>query len=1143
MKTVLVNVEDRELRIAILENGQLTELYIEPLDDRTILNNIYKGRVEGVLPGLSAAFVNIGLGRNAFLHFDDVRPDLLEQLQAMREGREVPVTGQVPELETSEEPPESTAYVPTPEELEVLQKLAEEPEPETEEKELPVMALETSQRKRRRGRRGGRHRRNKRWMDTSAQSSARPALGTQGSSETSNGSTFSRDDEGATSAQSSVVAGASDAHTSPTPPYAVHRRERQQTKERHKARPAQRHPARPIQPPPDALRGTRAAMTAYDVYPALPQPKKQKTERKRRRKQPSPLAQSSWYSSSYPPPDAPIEKDSQLDFFGPAEPTPMPPDEPVEDVAYAAPAEGPRSNGEFLDEVSESSATSESEATSAATRGARRRAMRRRTSSPYALRKKTTAKTTDDMSSSDQQEVAAPKRSRSRRKKAEETLAVEDRGESAPESAAQSETEPQQSKPAATVSRRPSTRASRTTKRKKDEAPTPTAPAAGEPESPIEKGGGELKSESPSKRAKRTSKKALSQEEKEPESLVLEPPATDGSQVSPKPKRGTRKRAAKQADELNVAAEVATPAPPVASLEPQVAERTVGGEDERPAASEELASEQELPTVAFAETPAQPIESALCSDASVAAPPSEAAVEVTEAPAPVPGELEPAVTLPPSAEMAAEPAAGEPEQTKSAPLEVGPELSAEKAGVPVASEEELSPAPDGVPPDVPSATARPQGKFYRRHGLPKVHEVLRKGDEILVQVTKEEIGEKGARISTYISLPGRYLVLLPYGNNEGGVSRRVEKFEERRRLKKLQRKLRRDLGIEHMGLIIRTAGMEKTEYELRKDAEFLLKEWKAVQERAANSQAPALVYDDSDILYRLCRDVFDESIEKIVVDNPEYAEKIRGILENMIPELAPRVELYEEPINLFARYEVDEKIRKAGRRRVWLKSGGYIIIDEAEALTAIDVNTGKFVGKDNQEQMILKTNLEAAQVIARELKLRDIGGIIVIDFIDMRDPRNREKLLEEFRALLRKDHAKTAVSGISEFGLVEMTRKRVRQSLRKTIFQECPYCRGSGVVFTQQEIWVHLKNMLVETLEKNYPRPDLVVHVNPTLKDFIEKNCGETVTRLEQKYGVRITFSPSELIHIEHFTVEKKQRESSVLDTLMGVSSSETSSA
>jgi len=235
-----------------------------------------------------------------------------------------------------------------------------------------------------------------------------------------------------------------------------------------------------------------------------------------------------------------------------------------------------------------------------------------------------------------------------------------------------------------------------------------------------------------------------------------------------------------------------------------------------------------------------------------------------------------------------------------------------------------------------------------------------------------------------------------------------------------------------------------------------------------------------------------------------------------------KVKVYSGPENIFLKYGVEKQIQKAARRKVWLKSGGYIIIDEAEALTAIDVNTGKSVGKDDQEKLILKTNLEAARTVARELKLRDIGGLIVIDFIDMKDSRNREQVLAELRANLRTDRSKTSVSTMSEFGLVEMTRKRVRRSLRKTLFMDCHYCQGAGVILNEQQIWLHIKHEIVRMLEAQRPAPSLLITVNPKIRGYIDQNYREVIRRLEQKYETEIRVLMSDVIHVENYSIEKQ---------------------
>ncbi len=1154
MKRVLINVEDRELRIAILENDQLTELYIESLDDKTILNNVYKGRVEGVLPGLSAAFVNIGFERNAFLHFDDVRPDLLLELKAKREGRELPA----PEIEIPPPPGEAEeeTYEPTPEELEVVTQLQVETPPEVPEPVAQVVPQSQGQRRRRRGRRGGRNRRkNRQNMDLGATSQKAPSDNVpQATAQSGAVAEVSLQEAGVEGIAQDQAAAANepsaprDAVPGGQPQQQSNQwrdRQRQKSKRQKEQRGKTGRRQGAAIAPPGTIRGTRAATNPYDVFSpfALPKKQKQKSEKPRRRKAQRATLDHLFGPTTLPP-DVPIEKDSQLDFFGPAEPATTPPyDEPVEERVPVTTG-GTAVEPEFLDEANGNVAEPGNVANQGSKRRGQRRTLRRKGPAQYAVRRRKSDLVEEPDSPQAVEEAVnqsskKSSRTRSRKKVSSETLDEPTASQEATEQVAQ-ESEPEtQAKP---KSRRTSER------KKKSELAAQVAGeiSAGEVQAEA------VAEESVKKTSRRTRKKEKTTEEPtaatatESAGGVEEPaysPEVGEEPVIPAAgekvaKKRSSRRTARRKKESPEALQGVVASQTHLAAQPE----TESGAGEPFVAPFEVVSsvQEEVSEPALAE----PADEGVGSDAGETVEPISAQGASVGGEAAVPPSGEPSVIVEKREEE--ETAGSAVSLRESVETEESSLLTSEgqKDTVPVEAPQTVEVPPSVQPapleqtppaPEAPAQVTQGYSSWRDRRHLPKVHEVLRKGDEILVQVTKEEIGGKGARISTYISLPGRYLVLLPYGNNEGGVSRRVESYEERRRLKRLQRKLRHDLGILNMGLIIRTAGMERSEHELRKDAEFLLSEWRRVQERAATSTAPALVYDDSDILYRLCRDVFDESIDEIIVDNAEYHEKIRAILQNMIPELVPRLRLYQEPSNLFVHYGVDEKIRKAGRRKVWLKSGGYIIIDEAEALTAIDVNTGKFVGKDNQEQMILKTNLEAAQVIARELKLRDIGGIIVIDFIDMRDPRNRETLLNEFRALLRKDHAKTAVSGISEFGLVEMTRKRVRQSLRKTLFTECPYCKGSGVVLSEQQIWVHLKNVIVEILEQSYPRPDLVVQLNPTIKEFVEKHYQEVLDRLEQRYGVRITLHASDQLHMEHYHIEKKQREGSVLDTLISL--------
>jgi Rne/Rng family ribonuclease len=1133
MKRVLINVEERELRIAILEGDQLSELYIESLDNKTVLNNIYKGRTEGVLPGLNAAFVNIGLDRNAFLHFDDVRPDLLLELQSARRAPSEPTAQAVPE---EAPPPEVTAsYVPTPEELEVITTLEQNGTGSAEEIAPPLTVPSGSskkKRRRRRGRRGGQRNRDQQWQAREGAPMSSVTVGESSSEGNAEGAqdivpapvetVFASPSDGASSTPVSApesVTGSATVSPQPFPSQqqssSQHRKDRRRSKHQ-KQRSEAKH-SRFTPPPPDALRGTRAASNPYDVFTPFRPAQKQKKD-KRRKKTSGVKTLDHLLGPTTLPPDVPLDKDSQEDFFGPARPSADYSDEPMEERVGASANSQVEDEGYLDDGIGNrvEPPTRNAQTSKKKSSSGRRRSIRRKGPAQYAVRRAKAKKQDGEeepasespKAAGGQEEPPSPKKRSSRKKKTESSVPSEEAASLRENSLSQ----PGES--GASRSRRKGSTKKTTLETGEKEMTATSGAAVNESIANATPAPDESKqvssSASPETSTTTEKKKTKARRKKEiTEESVSLPVAEEGVSTEEKPpekrerKRASRKKV-KQEPEPTSAAPSAEAAAEIVTVSP-VAD-TIGT---AAAASDEVVSE------ALPEAGESPVEEV---------PPAQASVAPKEEVSPtLPLEETPSAAAPVGAERA--------EPRLESQVVLAQEPSAQMAQGEVEPPAETSPQP--ARQEQPQQTREEDHQRFARHRIPLVHEVLKKGDEIIVQVTKEEIGGKGARISTYISLPGRYLVLLPYGNNEGGVSRRVEDYEERRRLKKLQRKIRHELGIQNMGLIIRTAGMERNEQELKKDAEFLLQQWKQIEQRAASVSAPALLYDDSDILYRLCRDVFDEEIEEIIIDSPTHAEKLKSILRSMIPSLVDRVHLYENPRNIFVEYKVDEKIRKAGRRKVWLKSGGYIIIDEAEALTAIDVNTGKFVGKDNQEQMIFKTNIEAAHVIARELKLRDIGGLIVIDFIDMRDHRNREALLNEFRNLLRKDHAKTSVSNISEFGLVEMTRKRVRQSLRKTIFTDCPYCKGSGVVLSPQQIWIELKNDLISTLEGKYPKPDLVVTLNPEMKKFIDDYCKEIIGRLEQRYQVRIQIEASPELHIEEWKKEERPRSGDALGVLI----------
>jgi ribonuclease G len=393
--------------------------------------------------------------------------------------------------------------------------------------------------------------------------------------------------------------------------------------------------------------------------------------------------------------------------------------------------------------------------------------------------------------------------------------------------------------------------------------------------------------------------------------------------------------------------------------------------------------------------------------------------------------------------------------------------------------------------------------------------VLQKGQTLIVQVIKDEIGRKGPRVSSNIAIPGRYLVLLPYPSQRGGISRKIENEKERQRLRRILGQIRTG----DRSFIIRTAGMGMSDEAIKSDIGHLKHIWANILRKFREKGAPFLLHNDHDILYRIVRDNFSEDIDEIIVDYVGAEKQIKRILRQMIPGLADRIRLFTQPSNLFHYYNVEKQIKRACERRVWLRSGGSVVFDETEALTAIDVNSGRFVSKKNQEKTVLKTNMEACKVIAQQLRLRDIGGIIVIDFIDMKEHESRKSVEHEIQRLLKADRAKSTILPISEFGLVEITRKRVRQSLRHQIFSKCPYCEGSGRVLAPSQIWLQIKYTLLDLLQKR-PRPqEVTVMAHPRTKKYLQEKLQAALDHLANKYKTPISLLSSEDLHIEDFQV------------------------
>ncbi len=372
------------------------------------------------------------------------------------------------------------------------------------------------------------------------------------------------------------------------------------------------------------------------------------------------------------------------------------------------------------------------------------------------------------------------------------------------------------------------------------------------------------------------------------------------------------------------------------------------------------------------------------------------------------------------------------------------------------------------------------GRGGRRAKLPNIQDQVTRGETILVQVTKEPISTKGPRVTTQISLPGRFLVYLPYASKIG-VSRKIASREERARLREIVGKhLPKDAG----GVIVRTVAEDVTDEQIRREMKSLLALWKKIKRKATFVRPPALVQREASLTSGIIRDLFSEKVDKLYVDSKQLYDEIRHYLEQVDPELLERATTYEGPVPLFDKFEIEAEIANLYKRRVDLPSGGYVIIEPTEALVSIDVNTGRYTGKKDPEKTILKTNMDAAREIARQLRLRDIGGIIVIDFIDMETQSNRDKVLHELRSALGRDRARTRAFQISDLGLIEMTRQRVRPSLWHSMTNPCPACNGTGRVFRPEVVVGRLERTL-RRVAHSAKEKHLSVRLHPEVALFL----------------------------------------------------------
>jgi ribonuclease G len=505
--------------------------------------------------------------------------------------------------------------------------------------------------------------------------------------------------------------------------------------------------------------------------------------------------------------------------------------------------------------------------------------------------------------------------------------------------------------------------------------------------------------------------------------------------------------------------------------------------------------------------------------------------------APSPTFPEEAVGQPASAMLEAQPEEGGEEETEEAELEEAQEEAEALLDAEARGNGTIDARAEVRGPAATAAYQRPQRSYDRRRGggggrrpaqrrfrsrrefqsrpMPLISDLLKEGQEILVQIAKEPIGKKGARITSHIALPGRFLVYMPTVNHTG-VSRKIASEEERQRLKRIVLS-ERENG--HGGFIVRTAAQGAAEEELRADIRFLKGLWNEIKNRAEKDKAPAIIYHDLNVVERVLRDQVTSDFSQIWVDSEQEYERILRFANRFQPGLVKRVKLYTKETPLFEQFGLTEEINKALKSKVWLKSGGYIVINQTEALVAIDINTGKYVGKTSRlEDTIVKTNVDAIKEIVRQIRLRDLGGIIVIDFIDMDERRNRQKVMQALEEALRSDRAPSKVLQFNDFGLVAITRKRVKQSLERTIGTPCPYCTATGYVKSVttvcNEIYLEMRK-----IAKHLDHPDVMLRVNPEVAKTLKTNNGKWISEMEELTGKTVIVKSDASVHQEQFDI------------------------
>ena len=424
--------------------------------------------------------------------------------------------------------------------------------------------------------------------------------------------------------------------------------------------------------------------------------------------------------------------------------------------------------------------------------------------------------------------------------------------------------------------------------------------------------------------------------------------------------------------------------------------------------------------------------------------------------------------------------------------------------------------------DLKGAAPRPKDDGRgrdRERSQPKIEELLHEGQEILVQVVKEPLGTKGARLTSHVTMAGRFLVFMPTVDHVG-VSRKIESREERFRLRDIVREFREARGFTG-GVIIRTAAAGRPKEDIVSDLESFHKIWVEIRLRTESSRAPAVVYREQSLVSKLLRDLLTDEFQAIRIDNAQEHQRVLELVERIMPNLAPKVRLYTKPYPIFEEYGVQGEIDKALKSKVWLKSGGSIVINQTEALVAIDVNTGRYVGKKSNgrlEDTIVKTNLEAVKEIVRQVRLRDLGGIIVLDLIDMEDKKNRQKVYQAMEQELKKDRSPSKAVQVSDFGLIVITRKRVKQSLESVLSEPCPYCSGTGVIKSSSTICYEIVSE-VRKVSPDLNGHRLLLRVNPDIARALMEEESAVLRDLKQSIGKDVTIKPDVQLHHEQFDV------------------------